>query len=152
VTDAAGKADLWRTALRQMVRRWVDDGVSVVIVNTVPRFPTFDLRRCPAFTAYSDPAACAEVRPSDQLSAFSRASRRAEQLSVEGVAHTSVLDLTRVVCPEQSCSTYRRGGFTYRDGFHLSVGYAVSLRPQLDAAVERALEADRPPRAAGRET
>jgi hypothetical protein len=143
-TGNAAKAELWRDALRDVLRRWVDSGVSVVIVNTVPRFPTFDLKRCPAFKAYHHAAQCAEVLPSQQLSDFSQKSRQAEKQAALGIAHTSVLDLTPVICPQRACSTFQEGRFAYRDGFHLSVDRAMSLQPLLDAAVERALSGTLP--------
>lgn len=138
-TEPAVKGSMWRAAVHQLVQRWSGAGVSTVVVNTIPRFIMFDLRRCPALVAYRGASGCASQQVTSKLAAAALPGHEAERLAVAGVPRTMTLDLTKDICPRAVCSTYRDGHFSYRDGTHLSVSMADALEPQFASALDSVL-------------
>lgn len=117
----------WGSATRQLVSRFDDAGIRVVLLRDTPR-PGFDVPRCLARAAWRQSGGCDPVKRSDALDpdVF-----RAEQRSLQGRSNAFLLDLTDSICGAEACELQRQGMIIYRDENHLTARFAETLAEPL---------------------
>lgn len=133
------KAVAWEVGIKALVSVWTREGIPVLIVHSVPQFANVDLRECTALQVNRSLAECGRKAVSARLALSTKAAVRAENGAVAGNRLASTLDLFKTICPDTECSTYRDGQFLYRDGAHLSVPFATSLKPRFLSAIQLCL-------------
>jgi hypothetical protein len=129
----AGKAELYRRAMHEVLKRLSRVRVPVLVVHPVPVLPV-------------DPATCVLVRPltgacSASLSRASvhnwlRLAIRTENRAAAGFKSVTVLNFENRLCGKKRCSTVKNGVPLYRDSRHLSVDGAYLLMPEFKKVFE----------------
>ncbi|GAA1916026.1 hypothetical protein GCM10009737_16840 [Nocardioides lentus] len=138
-TTPSDKAKLWAAGLRRVIYSVEASGHRAAIIGTIPHFTNGDggwwnLDQCTFLRLASDQSSCAQ-EVSVQSERLRQGRALASERSVARGASVSLLDLTRLICPENICSTLRGGNWIYRDGLHLSVRTSYSLRGVLSEFV-----------------
>ena len=104
-------------------------GVPVVVLRDTP-LPPFDVAACVARRELHELGAAATC-DFDAAVARNDAAFAAERAAADGLAGVYFLDLTDLICPDQSCAATRNGLLVFRDDNHLTGAFAQTLAPAL---------------------
>lgn len=123
---APAKVKMWTTGMASMLEKLAP--TPVVLIHTVPHFSAFDLASCPAFKVLRDEFACGKQLSRQEVHAQQQFSLDAERIALASAPNADGLNLTNALCTNKICSTNRDGHWLYRDGAHLSVPGAMSVK------------------------
>lgn len=129
------KAALWQDGLSRTLQRFSAGGIPSVVVATVPQLSPFDLELCPAWRLWIRPSSCARTVSRGSVDEFRHAGLTATRRAVESVPMAHLVDFADDLCLPDRCSTYRDGGWIYKDSNHISQYGASTLAPRIGADV-----------------
>lgn len=133
-TTPEARIEVWRVALLQTVTALRESGHQVVLVQSIPLQPEFDLDRCPMRDIMSN--SC--DRQLD-IRAAMRDQGAARAVIADVAARTSsvVMDPWEVLCTDGRCLT-GRSPYLYRNWSHLSVEGSLRFVPSMVDALAAA--------------
>lgn len=137
-SDAAATSEVaLLTGLETTLGMLTDAGMTVLLVETIPKFEPWTLAACSTLRLRWSPDACAvSATRADADIARGRATRLERAAAAAAGART--VDLADALCGTR-CPTRRDGIWLYRDGGHLSVDGAVLMTSPMRTAIAAAM-------------
>ena len=128
----AGKARLYRQALRSTLMRLSAAGVPVLLVHPIPVLP-LDQATCAIVRVLL--GACSSSLPRSSVDNWLRLAIQTESQGADGVKRVKTIDFENQLCGKTRCSTMKSGVSLYRDSRHLSVDGALTLTGTFQRAI-----------------
>ena len=125
---------LWEEGARELFDVFADQGIRLGVILDEPTLP-FNAAKC--LDREGSAEACQTTRK-DSLER-SKPLLEAERRAIEDHPGAEVLDMTTVLCNEDTCLLEVDGTLTYVDTHHLTDAYAMKLFPEISDLVDRLL-------------
>jgi peptidoglycan/LPS O-acetylase OafA/YrhL len=136
-------AGQWGDGLRETISRFSRAGLRTLVIHDPPS-PNSDVAVCLARTAWNhtNTGSCRFARDDT----WSAPVALIEANIARSFCQVYVTDLSRKICPGQTCNVVQNGNALYRDQGHLTVHFVLTLAPFLGQEVERVMYAPHQPR------
>ena len=128
----AGKARLWRQALRSTLLRLNNAGVPVLLVHPIPVLP-LDQATCAIVRILL--GECASSLPRSSVDRWLRLAIKTENAGAAVAKRTWILDFENQLCSKNRCATVKNKVSLYRDSRHLSIDGALTLTGTFQRAI-----------------
>ncbi len=129
----------WSAGLERSLRTLNAAGIPIIVVRDNPT-PGRNIRECLSYAAWHGlpETRCATPR----LVALSDAVTVAEHNVANAIPGVQFVDFSSKFCDQTTCPAVRGGLIVYRDGHHLTTGYAMALAEPLRAALRPVIDGE----------
>ncbi|MGZ6952181.1 MAG: acyltransferase family protein [Acidimicrobiia bacterium] len=135
----SAKLAAWQSGLRRTVARLSADGIHVVVVHPIPKYPGWDLRGCAAGRIALSQFTCGRSTSRAHAIADGASALAAEQRAIHGVAGVTGASFLPQLCTPTTCATDLAHVWLYHDGDHLSIRGSQRLTPRFRTILQSAI-------------
>jgi hypothetical protein len=129
----------WPDMFIPVLQRLEELNIPVVIIGT-----TFSVRvepqTCSQFQIFIGKCSASVRLDTKQLDESRLGRFVEEQISRDSVRNTVLLDTIEVLCPEETCSTFRDGKWWWSDHVHVSIAASEAMTPLMKLKISEAMK------------
>jgi hypothetical protein len=130
------KAKLWTTGLHRVVQKLADAHIPVVVLSTVPQWPSWSAKNCAEIRVYLAPRSCGTSEGLASVASYRNQAIKAEHDAIRGLPNVVSVDFVNDLCPGGRCTTNRGDLWIYSDGMHLSARGSRTLIDHFKAFIQ----------------